>query len=915
MVEALLEAKLHLPQPRPARVVRQRLDERLDRVWTSTVTLVSAPAGFGKTTSLVHWWAGAAGPGRSLAWVSLDERDNDPVRFWRYLLAAVRRAAPGTGDAVAALLDTASPSTDTVVTGLLNDLHGLAGDLAVVLDDYHVIDDPDVRDSLALLVENLPQQAHLVIASRADPSLALPRLRARGQLLEVRAADLRFTTEETATYLDEVVGLSLSTQQVDALDARTEGWIAALQLAGLSLQGRDDVAGFIEGFAGDDRYVVDYLAEEVLQRQPEDVRSFLLRVSVLARLSGPLCDAVTGQGGGTAKLVALERANLFLVPLDHRRQWYRFHHLFADVLRSHLLEEAPDQVPVLHARACDWFEQSGAAADAIQHALAGGDHARAAGLVELALPRLQRDRQEATLRRWLELLPDEVVRARPVLSNGYAGVLLSTGQAEGVEPRLRDAERWLAGPAADGPGGRSCPSSMVVVDDKGFRDLPGGVAVHRAGLARMLGDADGTVAHAQRALELLGDDDDVGRGAACALLGLACWSAGDLEGAHRRYTEASASLARAGHLADVVGCAIILADLDIARGRLRAARSTYQRGLDLALTSEPVPLRGAADMHVGLGAILVERGERDVAVQHLRASDDLGEHLGLPQNRYRRQVVMARAREVQGDLDGAAALLDAAERVYVADFSPPVRPIAALRARVRARQGRWREALVWVHERDLSADDDLSYLHEFEHLVLARILLAQHSSEPHSGHLDAALGLLERLAEAGRAGGRDGDLIEILVVRSLADQVRGDTPAALETLRRALVLAEPEHYIRTFLDEGRAMTTLLRAAGTRGSVGQYVRRLLAVADAPGSGTHTAEGWVAPLSDRERDVLRLLRSDLGGPDIARELSISLNTLRTHTRNIYAKLGASNRRSAVRRAEELGLLRVVPHDARP
>ena len=678
MFQVLLGTKLTVPQPRPARVPRPRVDERLARVWTSTVTLVSAPAGFGKTTALAHWWAAAAEPGRSLAWVSLDHRDNDPMLFWSYVVAAVRRAAPGFGDAAAALLDAASPSADDVATCLLHDLHDLTVELAVVLDDYHVINDANVRDSLALLVDNLPVRVHLVIASRADPSLALPRLRTRGQLLEIRASDLRFTVEETATYLEEVAGLSLTPEQVAALDARTEGWVAALQLAGLSLQGRDDVGTFIEGFAGDDRYVVDYLVEEVLQRQPEDVRSFLLSTSVLSRLSGPLCDAVTGQAGGTARLAALDRANLFLVPLDHRRHWYRFHHLFADVLRTHLAEETPDQVRVLHARACDWYEHHALPADAIQHALAADDPARAAGLIELALPQMQRDRRESTVRRWIELLPDEVVRARPVLSNGYAGALLATGQAEGVEQRLRDAETWLGDSTAAGAVDGPRPSDMVVTDEAAFRDLPGGIAVHRAGLARMLDDDAATAAHAREALDLLDEHDHVGRGSASALLGLVSWSAGNLDDAHRRYSDASASLARAGYLADVVGCATTLADLDVARGRLGAALTTYQRGLDLALTSGSTPLRGAADMHVGLASVHVELGETDTALHHLNASDELGDSLGLPKNPYRRRVVMARVLEAQGDAVGAAALLDEAEplvrrglRARRCDLSPP----------------------------------------------------------------------------------------------------------------------------------------------------------------------------------------------------------------------------------------------------
>ena len=392
MAGPLLETKLYVPRRRRGLVARPRLSERLNRGAESKLTLVSAPAGFGKTTLLAEWLAAAPADGRSAAWLSLDQRDNDPALFWTYLIAALQTAAPGVGAgalvapavAPAARSKRSSPRCSTTSAPSPNDV-------VLVLDDYHVIDAREVQDGMAFLLEHLPPQLHLVIASRADPALPLARLRARGELVEIRAADLRFTPDEAAAYLNEVMGLALTAQDVAALEGRTEGWIAALQLAALSMQGRDDVAGFIAGFAGDDRYIVDYLVEEVLQRQPEQVRSFLLQTSILDRLSGPLCDAVTGQDGGKAMLEALDRGNLFLVPLDDRRQWYRYHHLFADVLRARLLDEQPDRVPELHRRASDWYEQNGERSEAIRHALAGEDFERAADLVELAIPAMRQE--------------------------------------------------------------------------------------------------------------------------------------------------------------------------------------------------------------------------------------------------------------------------------------------------------------------------------------------------------------------------------------------------------------------------------------------------------------------------------------------------------------------------------------------
>jgi len=900
----LLETKLRVPRQRHGSVPRPRLVEHLGRGDESALTLVSAPAGFGKTTLLTEWLAAAPGDGRSVAWLSLDQRDNDPARFWTYLVAALQRVATRIGAGALSLLQSPQSPMETVLGSLLNDLHAVPDDVVLVLDDYHVIEAPEVQDGMAFLLEHLPPQIHLVIAGRADPALPLARLRGRGELVEVRAADLRFTPDEAAAYLNGAMGLSLTAQDVAALEGRTEGWIAALQLAALSLQGRDDVAGFIADFAGDDRYIVDYLLEEVLQRQPEHIRAFLLQTSILSRLNGALCDAVTGQDGGKAMLEALDRGNLFLIALDDRRQWYRYQHLFADVLRARLLDERPDDVPDLHRRASEWYEHSGDRSEAIHHAMAGEDVDRAADLVELAIPEMSQGRREATLRRWIEALPDEVIRVRPVLSVGYAAMLVIHGEFEGVEARLRDAERWL-GTTADAPESEAPSTAMVVVDEEAFRRLPCAVAVYRAGQAWILGDVTGTITHARQALDLVGADDHLGRGAAAGMLGLAHWTNGDLKVAHRSWADSQASLEKAGHFSDMRGCAIALADIRIVQGRLREAMGTYERGLEVATAQGPAVLRGAADMHVGMSGALCERNDLDAATQHLRTSWELGALAGLPQNRHRWRVATARIREAEGDLDGALGLLDEAERVYNGDLFPDVRPIAALRARVWIAQGRWAEALDWARERGLSVEDDLDYLREFEHVTLARVLLARYAAERDERSLQDAAGLLERLLRAAEDGERMGSVIEILVLQALAHQTRGDVAEALESLHRAVALAEPEGYVRVFVDEGPPMATLLRAIAKDGTARTYVRRLLAALTGTEDRTPRDQGLIEPLSGRELEVLRLLGSDLTGPEIARRLVVSLNTVRTHTRNVYAKLGVTNRRAAVRRAQELDL----------
>jgi LuxR family maltose regulon positive regulatory protein len=913
MSTPILATKLYVPPPRPSAVPRPRLIERLNEGLRHKLTLISAPAGFGKTTLLGEW---AATLPRPAAWVSLDEGDNDSARFLAYLVAALRTIAPNMGEGVLGALGSPQPPpTESILTALLNEMAAVTEDSVLVLDDYHVIDAEAVDDALTFLVEHLPPRLKLVIATREDPPLPIARLRARGQMSELRAADLRFTPTEAAGFLEGAMGIKLSAEEMAALEDRTEGWIAGLQLAALSMRGREDVPGFIRAFAGDNRYVLDYLAEEVLGRQPERTRSFLLETSVLDRMSGPLCDAVTGQEDGRGMLKALERGNFFVVPLDDKRRWYRYHHLFADVLFAHLMAERPDRVPALHRRASEWYERNGSAADAIRHALAAEDFGRAAHLVELAVPEMRRSRQEAKLLGWLKALPDELLHLRPVLSVHYAGTLLQSGQLEGVEDRLRDAERWLETRADSAERAEASSTEMVVVDEEEFRRLPGSVATYRAGIALVLGDVADTVKYAQQALELTLEDDRLLRASAAALLGLAYWTSGDLEAGYRSYADGMQRLQRAGHLSDALGCAIALADIRIAQGRLREAMHTYERGLRIAAEQGEPVLRGAADMHVGMSQLHRERNELDAATQDLLRSEELGEFAGLPQNRYRWRVAMARVREAQGDLDGALDLLDEAERLYVSDFFPNVRPIAAQKTRVLVGQGRLGEAVGWARDRGLSAHDDLGYLREFEHVTLAKVLIARYESERVERSIHEAIGLLECLLQAAQEGERTGSAIEILILRALAHHVQGDILAALAPLERALTLAEPEGYVRVFVDEGRPMARLMSEAAAHGIMPDYTGRLLAAFEAEeqksADESHvapapSAQSLIEPLSQRELEVLRLIARGLSNREISERLFLALITVKGHNRNIFRKLQVRRRTEAVARARELGLL---------
>jgi LuxR family maltose regulon positive regulatory protein len=949
VADPLIETKLLLPRDRRDVVPRPRLASLLERAPGTPLTVVSAPAGFGKTTVLSVWintWlsgTAASGEARSAAWVSLTERDRHSASFWTYVLHALDRAVPGSAASSLTLLRSGRAPIESVLAGVVNELSVHAGTVTLVLDDYHLADGPDVAEAMAFLVEHLPPQLRLILSTRADPALPLSRMRVRGELLEVRAAELRFTADEVAAYLNDLHGLGLPGADVTALEARTEGWAAALQLAALSLRDRADTSGFIAGFAGDDRYVVDYLADEVLSRQPDHVRRFLLDTAILDRLAAPLCDAVTpagraaagaetglgGRSDGRAMLDLLERQNLFLLPLDDHRHWYRYHHLFADVLHTHLLRERPEDVPDLHRRASRWYAENGQTEDAIRHALAAGDVEDAADLVERALPGLRRDRREGVIIRWIEQLPPEVVDRRPVLAVGFIGAQMASNHFDGVAERLRDLEEMLKSPEAD----------LVVVDRSELDRVPGAIETYWAGLALVGGDPAGTIKRAAHALEVAAEGDNLTISAAAGLMGLAFWATGDVVAAHRSYLRCADGLTRAGHLSDVLGCSLALADMELTLGRLADAERALHRALALAerhatdqtsTGSAGKVVRGTADMLVALSRAAWHRNDLATAADYLRRADDLGEGAGLPQNPYRWRVAMARLRATERDWSTALDLLDEAQRVYVGDFSPPVHPVHATRARVLIASGDLAGAAAWAREHGVAPDDELSYVREYELLTLARLLLSQHRATepgrgPHGRAADALLvkatRLLDRLRVAAQEGERVGTVIEVEALRARAQHAAGNRAGALAALRHAMSLSEPDRWVRFFVDAGPEIAELLHTLAAADPNSGYARELLSAAAS--GDTHpadtadtdtptdtpcapTAAMPADPLSERELAVLRFLGSELDGPAIARELVVSLNTVRTHTKHIYTKLGVNNRRAAVSKAHQLGLL---------
>ena len=909
----ILATKLYAPSHRPRLVLRPNLFERLKEGLHRKLTLISAPAGFGKTTLAGEWIACC---GRPSAWLSLDEGDSEFTRFLMYFLAALQTVKADIGASAEALLQSpVQAPTELILTSLINEINAMPDDFIIVLDDYHAVDSKSVDEALAFILEHSPPQMHLVIATREDPNLPLAKWRARDQLTELRAADLRLSSSETAKFFNEAMELNLCESDIAALEKRTEGWIAGLQMAALSMQGRSDTAGFIQAFSGSHRFVLDYLIEEVLRNQPESVQEFLLQTAILDGLCGNLCDAVTGLETGTETLETLERGNLFVVPLDDKRQWYRYHHLFADVLKVHLIESQPDRVPDLHKRASEWYEQNGPWSEAICHALAGNDSERAAGLIELAGPEMEESPQSTKWLGWIEALPDGLVRARPVLSVWYAYALLGTANIEAAESRLKDAERWLAHPSA----------KMVVVDERQFLSLPAAVAVARTYLAQSIGDIPGTVKYAERALDLLPEENHTRRQQTTGLLGLTYWMSGDLEAAGRVFADYNAKMRTARNITDAIGTAFVLADIRMAQGHLNDAASTLEQSLQFVIDQgKPIP-PDAAELYRVVCALHRERGELDSALLYLSRSKELDGRTVLLGQQHRLRVEEALMRQIQGDLDGALDLLYEAERLYTRSPLPVVRPIPAMKARIWIGQGKLAEVLNWVREQGLSVDDELGYLHEFEHITLARALIARYKSDPDDS-IHKTMMFLDRLLRAAEAGGRKGSAIEILALQALAHWARGDTLHALAAMERALILAEPEGYVSLFVAEGSAMAELLSLMntspenGTSGTVAYTHRLLAAFGKKPLSNTmqreldgtpsalaaSNSQGLIDPLTPRELEVLGLIGQGLSNLEIGERLFLALDTIKGHNRRIFEKLDVQRRTEALARARELGLL---------
>lgn len=886
MPTPILATKLYIPAPRSKVVLRPRLIEQLNEGLHRKLTLISAPAGFGKTTLVSEWVAGCE---RSAAWLSLDQGDNDPTRFLIYVVAALRTIEANFGKGVLGMLQSSQPPpTESILTSLLNEIASVPRDIVLVLDDYHVIDSKPIDDALTFLIEHLPPQMRLVIATREDPDLALARLRAGDQLTELRVTDLRFDPSEAAEFLNQVMDLTLSTDDIAALETRTEGWIAGLQLAAISLQGQKDVSGFIKSFTGSHSFVMDYLVEEVLHRQPESVQTFLLRTSILDRLCGPLCDAVLldPTASGQETLEYLEQANLFIVPLDNERRWYRYHHLFSDLLRQRLNQSATTSsasspgnermsVNELHIRASEWYESSGLEIEAFHHATAAKDYERAERLIEGKGMPLHFRGAVAPVLNWLASLPTTVLDARPSLWTSYASVLLVTGQTTGAEPKLRAAEAAL----------------KDAEPNEKNRDLIGRIAAIRATAATSQNQIETLIAESRRALEYLHPNNLAFRTSTACKLGYAYHLQGNRAAAKKAYTEVVSIGQASGNTIFTLLATMGLGGLQESENQLHQAAQTFQRVLQ-EMGDPPLPF--ASEAQLGLGRICYEWNDLDAAKQHAEQSGQLARQIEHNDRIVTCEVFLARLELAQGDVAGAAAILsEAAQSVRQNNFTHRMPEVAAA------------QVLTLLRENKLEAAANLAQTYELP-ISLARVSLA-------SGDASAALAALEPFRREIEAKGWEDERLKIMVLQAVALHAHGEKNKAIQLLSETLVLAEPGGFIRTFIDEGSPMAELLSEAAVQGVMTEYVTTLLGVFEAEKQAkvnishrTRTPQPLIEPLSQRELEVLQLIADGLSNREIGERLFLAEITIKGHNQRIFGKLQVQRRTEAVARARELGLL---------
>ncbi|MCB0195073.1 MAG: hypothetical protein KDJ65_24210 [Anaerolineae bacterium] len=914
---SILSTKLFIPQARPSQEVlsRSHLIDRLQSGLSRRLTLISAPAGFGKTTFLAQWIPHSD---RGVCWVSLDEADNDLSRFLAYVIAALQMLKADFGQAVLlALQSSQPPSVENLVTALVNEIAQMP-ELVLVLDDYHLIHLPAIHAAIAFLVNNLPPAMHLILASRADPPLPLARLRARGHLTEFRSADLRFTPDEAAAFLKEVMGLHLSAEDIAALETRTEGWIAGLQLAALSMQGRDDLSGFIQAFTGSHMYIVDYLAEEVLQRQPDRIQTFLLQTALLERLSGPLCDAVTGGNDSQAILEKLQQNNLFIVPLDDERRWYRYHHLFAQVLRTRLEQSHPDSVPDIHHRASAWYEQQNLLEEAMQHAVAAGAFEQVARLIEqLWTSVFATDPLQPLFTKWLASLPAEFVRVRPKLCLIQAWVLLQQRNLEGALRCLEEAEQALTQ--------QNSPNTDET------RNIRGEIMATRVLIAALRNpfEADQIKRWSQEALANLRSDNAPYRGVVFGALGNAAMHQQDVRRAEQAFAEAAANSRAAGTMYVTLVALINQTNIQRARGALGLAIATCQQALAWVAEQDTLHSAASSGLYLNLADLLRERNDLETALHYATiAVTDLAQ--GFNHNLIALSLLtLARIKQAQSQWDDAFALVKQVRQVAEEQALTWVLTLLpAFETHLRLAQGdllaalSWFPSLDWAEtlRRQYPGSYTFVYGYEYGQIIQAQMMLAQGRSTADPTRLREVVSRCEQHSQAAQAAGLLWLQMKADALQALAYQALGNLPSALTCLERALTPARLEGYVRLFVDEGEPMAQLLSQAAKTGLMPGYIGQLLAAfpdlqvtIDAAPTKAPSIDNYrpkiqnlIEPLSERELEVLALIAEGLTNQEIAQHIFVSPLTVKVHARNIYGKLGVKNRTQAVTKARELGLL---------
>jgi len=899
----LLQTKLFIPPTRPDLVPRPRLIERLNEGITRKLILICAPAGFGKTTLISNWVEELELP---VAWISLDKGDNDRTSLLIYLVAALQTIDAGICETVRAMLQTPQPPPiKSILTELINEIATLSQDFVLILDDFQVIENHEIDEALTFILDHIPPVMHLVITSRSDPLLPLSRLRARSQMTELRSTDLRFSSHETAYFLNQVMGLELSEDDIASLESRTEGWIAGLQLAGLSIENREDPTEFISSFAGDNRYIIDFLVDEVLAQHPQGTIDFLLHTSILDRMNGSLCDAVTGQAGGQNFLEKLKQANLFIIPLDNKRFWYRYHHLFADVLQKRLEDTiSPKVIKSLHQRASQWYEENGFLIEAVEHALVTEDFDNVIRLIELGSMEILMQSQQSLLLKWQAELPRELVVSHPRFCMTIAWAWLSIGHPAEAEECLQLLEKSLG----------IDMSEMFSKGDRAERIEPAiqvlliEIAVMRIELAVEKGNIAEVFELSQHVLPYLENEEAVHqedhlknlRAVVYFALGLAYKISGKLGEAAEALSHAADLGWGVGNVYIVSGSLGRLARIQSIQGHLSQAKRTCQQGLKLEqeLMGEHSPASG--QNHAELGNLLYEQNDLEAALHHLQEGIDRAKPWGFLDALIPGYTGLARVRATQNDWDGAFAALDELEALGDSNPALVKSAVETIRASLWVAQGKVEAANRWVMKTSLAPERKIEFDRFDELMILARIHIAWNETSK-------AVELLTRMLDSAKAQGWFGKQIEVLNLLALANHERRENDQAMITLEQALISAEQEGYVRVFVNEGDRMKTLLCEAEARDIAPDYVPKLLAAfeTDHIQMDTSSVPALIEPLSGRELEVLRLLKTELSGPEIAAELTIALSTMRTHTQNIYSKLGVSNRREAVHKAEELNL----------